>query len=42
MHAGMYKGMSNDVVGLDRDVLYNYDMASYTIHYKSNNNVVYS
>jgi putative transposase len=27
---------------LDRGVLYNYDMSSYTIHYKSHNNVVYS
>ena len=29
-------------VALDRDVLYNDDMLSYTISYKSNNNVVYS
>jgi REP-associated tyrosine transposase len=29
-------------VALDKDVLYNDDMSSYTISYKSNNNVVYS
>jgi len=29
-------------VALDKDVLYNDDMLSYTISYKSNNNVVYS
>jgi len=29
-------------VALDKDALYNDDMSSYTISYKSNNNVVYS
>jgi putative transposase len=35
-------GHGISTVVLDRGVLYKYDMSSYTIHYKSNNNVVYS
>ena len=38
----MSAGRRISTVVLDRGVLYNYNMSSYTIHYKSHNNVIYS